>query len=142
MMNNRKWSLAVVSIAIASGIITSSSVSARPRYNHDTGGTNIFNSPIFNPGRGRANNPTRRATMDSADKLSKSIQQLLERIAAIEAAKKAAEEGPVRIVRRRSAEDNECIDPREAERELESLLKEAQQLIDEQKKTQPNDGSW
>lgn len=145
MMNNNKWSLAAVGIAIATGIVISSSVTAKP-LNHDTGGTNIFNSPTFNTGGGSTSSGdssgTRRATTDSANDLSNSIQQTLDRIAAIEAAQQAAEEGPVRIVRRNSEEDEECIDPREAERELESLLKEAQELIDEQKQTQPNNSSW
>ncbi len=139
MMNNQKWSLGIVGIAIASGIVISSSVNAKP-FNHDSGGTRILNSPTFNTGGGRTNNPARRATATSARELSNRIQQVRSRIAAIEAAQKAAQERPLRIVRRR--EDEECVDPREAERELESLLKEAQQLIEEQKKTQPKDGSW
>jgi hypothetical protein len=139
MMNKKQWSLGTISIVIASGIVLTSSVSAQPKYNHDTGGTNIFNSPTFSPSRGRANSPTRRATIDSADDFSSSINETLDRIAAIEEAQRAAEEGPVRIVRRN--DDKECVDPREAQRELESLLREAQEFIDEQKNTQSNDGS-
>lgn len=141
MMNNQKWSLAVVNIAIASGIAISSSVSAQP-LNHDTGGTRILNSPTFNTGGGSGgdSSPARRATIDSADDLSNSINQTLEQIEAIEAAQQAAKEGPVRIVRR--SDDKECVDPNEAQRELESLLKEAQEFIDEQNTTQPNEGSW
>jgi prefoldin subunit 5 len=51
----------------------------------------------------------------------------------------------VRIARRNSEEDDECLDQQELEeleRELDSLLKEAQQLTEEQNQTQPNDGSW
>lgn len=143
MMNNQKWSLGIVGIAIASGIAIVSSVSAQS-LNHDTGGTRIQNSTV-NPGGGSTSgggdsSPARRATTTSANELSNNIQQTLDRIAAIEAAQQAAQEGPVRIVRRSSTEDEECVDPREAERELESLLNEAQDLIEEQ--TQPNDGSW
>lgn len=143
MMNNKKWSLAAISIAIATGIVISSSVSAKP-LKHDIGGTRYQNSNTVNTGGGSTSGGggTRRTTINSADELSNSINQTLKRIAAIEAAQQAAEEGPVRIVRRSSAEDDECVDPEEAEKELESLLKEAQQLIDEQKKTQPSDGSW
>jgi chromosome segregation ATPase len=148
MMNNQKWSLGIVGIAIATGIVTASSVSAET-YNHDTGGTRILNSPTFNTGGstsgGGDSSPARRATTTSASELSNRIQQVRDRIAAIKEAQQAAEEGPVRIARRNSEEDDECLDQQELEeleRELDSLLKEAQQLTEEQNQTQPNNGSW
>jgi hypothetical protein len=146
MMNNQKWSLGIVGIAIASGIVISSSVSAQSG-DHDIGGTRIQNSNTVNPGGGSTSgggdsSPARRATPTSANELSNSIQQVRDRISAIEAAQQAAEGEPVRIVR---SKDEECLTPEqleELEQELESLVNDGQQLIDEQNQTQPNDGSW
>jgi chromosome segregation ATPase len=108
-----------------------------------------LNSPTFNTGGstsgGGDSSPARRATTTSASELSNRIQQVRDRIAAIKEAQQAAEEGPVRIARRNSEEDDECLDQQELEeleRELDSLLKEAQQLTEEQNQTQPNNGSW
>lgn len=146
MMNNQKWSLGIVGIAIATGIVISSSVSAQSG-DHDTGGARIQNSNIVNPGGGSTSgggdsSGTRRATTNSANELSNRIQQVRDQIEAIEAAQQATEGEPLRIVR---SKDEECLTPEqreELEQELESLVNDGQQLIDEQNQTQPNDGSW
>jgi hypothetical protein len=155
-MNFSKWKLPIIGILILGGAMLAIPSNAQTD-NHDTGGTNIFNSPptgYGNPTRGGADdssgNPERRSQgddssgnpespADSASNLAEQINQAAKEALALEQrAAEAQGTEPRRIVRRRNSED--CVNP--ATTKLNDLLNEAQQLIEEQKKPQLDNSTW